>query len=88
MTDLCSHCWPLAADFLLIAIPNVKLTVNGNQRDLADGATVTALLEALDLGGKFVAVEVNKELVPKARHEEHVLADGDRVEVVTLVGGG
>ena len=66
----------------------MKLTVNGNPRELADGATVVALLEELDLAGKFVAVEVNKELVPKAQHEGHILADGDRVEIVTLVGGG
>lgn len=66
----------------------MKLIVNGNPRDLADAATVAALLEELDLAGKFVAVEVNKELVPKAQHASHVLADGDRVEVVTLVGGG
>lgn len=66
----------------------VKLTVNGDQRDLADGATVIALLEELELAGKFVAVEVNRELVPKARHAERVLAEGDRVEIVTLVGGG
>ena len=66
----------------------VKLTVNGDPRDLADGATVAFLLEELELADKFVAVEVNRELVPKARHADHVLAAGDRVEVVTLVGGG
>jgi sulfur carrier protein len=66
----------------------VKLTVNGEQRELADGSTVSVLLEQLDLAGKFVAVEVNLQLVPKAQHTEHVLSDGDRVEIVTLVGGG
>ncbi len=66
----------------------MKLTVNGNLLDLTDGLTVSALLEGLDLAGKFVAVEVNLELVPKARHACHVLSDGDRVEIVTLVGGG
>ncbi len=66
----------------------MKLTVNGNPRDLASGLTVAALLEHLDLAGKFVAVEVNLELIPKARHAERILADGDRVEIVTLVGGG
>jgi len=43
----------------------VKLTVNGNPRDVADSPTVAALLEQLDLAGKFVAVEVNLELIPK-----------------------
>ncbi len=71
-----------------MAISTVKLIVNGNPHELAHGSTVVDLLEALDLAGKFVAVEVNLELVPKAQHAERVLADGDRVEIVTLVGGG
>jgi sulfur carrier protein len=66
----------------------VKLTVNGNMQILMDGSTVVALLRQLDLADKFVAVEVNRELVPKARHGEHILTEGDRVEIVTLVGGG
>lgn len=64
------------------------LTVNGNRRELADGETVAELLAALNLAGKLVAVEVNLQVVPRARHGEHRLADGDRVEIVTLVGGG
>lgn len=66
----------------------MKLTVNGEERELPDGATVTALVGELGLGGARVAVEVNGELVPRSRHPEHVLADGDRVEVVTAIGGG
>jgi sulfur carrier protein len=66
----------------------MKLTVNGEPRDGIAGLTVSALLEELDLAGKFVAVEVNRELVPKSRHPDLVLADGDCVEIVTLVGGG
>lgn len=66
----------------------MKLTVNGNMQILMDGSTVVALLRQLDLADKFVAVEVNRELVPKARHGEHILTEGDRVEIVTLVGGG
>lgn len=64
------------------------LNVNGNPRELADGASVAELLAALNLAGKFVAVEVNLQVVSRARHDEHRLADGDRVEIVTLVGGG
>ena len=67
---------------------SVNLIVNGQPRPAADGATVAALLSELGLAGKPVAVEVNLELVPAARHREHRLADGDRLEIVTLVGGG
>lgn len=66
----------------------MKLIVNGQERSTADGATVAALLAELGLAGKPVAVEVNLELVPVARHAEHRLADGDQLEIVTLVGGG
>lgn len=66
----------------------MKLTVNGDPHHLAEGSTVATLLEELDLAGKFVAVEVNRQLVPKAQHADRFLSDGDRVEIVTLVGGG
>lgn len=66
----------------------VELIVNGEGRQVPEGTTVAQLLEQLGLGGKFVAVEVNLEVVPRARHAEHRLADGDRLEIVTLVGGG
>ena len=56
------------------------------QRGQSAGAI--ALLEQLGLTGKPVAVEVNLQLVPRQRHAEHVLADNDRLEIVTLVGGG
>ncbi len=66
----------------------MEITVNGQSHRLAEAVTVAGLLESLNLGGRYVAVEVNRELVPKGQHAEHLLADGDRVEVVTLVGGG
>lgn len=66
----------------------MQLTVNGECREAAEGTTVAALLEELRLGAKPVAVEVNLELVPRQHHAQHRLAEGDRLEIVTLVGGG
>lgn len=66
----------------------MQITVNGEPRETVDGATVSQLLDELQLSGKPVAVEVNLELVPKPRHAEHRLSEGDRLEIVTLVGGG
>ena len=66
----------------------MEVTVNDRRRSLDDGATVAQLLAALDLTDKHVAVEVNLELVPRQEHAACALADGDRVEIVTLVGGG
>ena len=66
----------------------MKLTVNGRDTDLDGPCTVADLLVRFDLAGAPCAVEVNGELVPKARHAEHRVADGDAIEIVTLVGGG
>ena len=66
----------------------MQLTINGQGRQIADSTTVAELLDELKLGGKPVAVEVNLELVPRQRHAEHRLSEGDRLEIVTLVGGG
>ncbi|MCC6125880.1 MAG: sulfur carrier protein ThiS [Pirellulales bacterium] len=66
----------------------MQIELNGENREAPEGITVADLLEVLKLAGKPVAVEVNRELVIKARHAEHHLAPGDRVEVVSLVGGG
>jgi thiamine biosynthesis protein ThiS len=70
----------------------MTLTVNGQRTDCPPDATgsltVVTLLTQLKLIGQPCAVEVNKALVPKRRHEAHELRDGDTVEIVTLVGGG
>ncbi len=65
------------------------ITLNGNNHELpGDSTTVARLLEQLELADAPAAVEVNKQVVPKAQHGEHVLQAGDVVEIVTLVGGG
>jgi sulfur carrier protein len=64
------------------------IVVNGERRELPDGETVTALLGRLGLDRAPCAVEVNRRVVPKAQQPDRHLADGDAVEVVTLVGGG
>lgn len=66
----------------------MQITVNDENRDIAAGSTISDLLNELGLRPKFVAVERNLELVPRARHAECELAENDRLEVVTLVGGG
>jgi sulfur carrier protein len=70
----------------------MKIVFNGEDCELtgspADPLTVAELLKRHDIDPRQVAVEVNLELAPRTRHNEWVLGDGDRVEVVTLVGGG
>lgn len=65
-----------------------RVVYNGEPREVPRGTTVAELLAELRLDPRRVAVEVNLQLVPRRQHPEHQLAEGDRVEVVTLVGGG
>lgn len=66
----------------------LSVTVNGERRELSRPATLADLLQQLKIPLRGLAVEVNLQVVPRARHAEHLLADGDRLEIVSLVGGG
>lgn len=63
-------------------------TMNGKPRQVPAGTTVASLIEQLQLPWRTVAVERNRILVPRAQQAECVLANGDELEIVTLVGGG
>lgn len=65
----------------------MRITVNGEARELPEGATVAELVAALGISGP-VAVERNRDVVPRAEHATTRLADGDQLEVVHFVGGG
>ncbi len=66
----------------------MTLTVNGKPQEVADGSTVADLLRGLGLPPERVAVERNREIVPRATFGQAQLAAGDRLEIVTFVGGG
>lgn len=66
----------------------MKVQVNGESRELAEGTSVSELLAVLGVTQPHVAVELNLEVVPRAQHVATALKEGDRLEVVTLVGGG
>lgn len=66
----------------------IAITVNDEPRSFPDSFTVADLIRELGKDAKALAVEVNREVVPRAEHAARVLADGDAVEIVTLVGGG
>jgi len=66
----------------------VHITVNGDDRAIVSGSTVAALLQELQLDPRFLAVERNRQLVPRAQHAATVLEANDEIEIVTLVGGG
>jgi len=66
----------------------VRIELNGKPREVAPGTTLAELVQSLGLSSERVAVERNQRLVPRAEHERTELGAGDRIELVTLVGGG
>lgn len=66
----------------------IEIHVNGTPRSVPDGITVSELISELGYADRRVAVECNRTVVPRAEHATTKLAAGDRVEVVTFVGGG
>ena len=66
----------------------MEILLNGRPHPLAPDTTIAALVSGLGYAGKRIAVECNAEIVPRSRHADTPLADGDRVEIVVAVGGG
>ncbi len=66
----------------------MDVVINGETRSVPDGLNVAGLLEHLQLGGRRVAVEVNRAIVRRDAYTEHPLAPGDEIEIVHFVGGG
>lgn len=66
----------------------VEIQVNGERREVAASMTVAELIAQMQLPTRFLAVERNREVVPREQHASCVLQPGDQLEIVTLVGGG
>ena len=66
----------------------MQIIINDESKQVESGTTVAQLLSQLSMQPRLVAVERNRELVPRAEHSQCVLEPGDRLEIVTLVGGG
>lgn len=67
---------------------SLHLVVNGEPRELAQASSVAAMVEALGLDVRKVAVERNLEIVPRSLYLATALCDGDRIEIVHFIGGG
>ncbi len=66
----------------------MRITVNGEEREVPKCTSAAALVHLLGLAGQRVAVEVNLEIVPRSTYDAHLLQQGDRVEIVRAIGGG
>ena len=66
----------------------MRLTINGEERELTASPTIAAMLSELGLDRRKLAVERNLEIVPRSLFAATQLAEGDRIEIVAFVGGG
>ncbi len=67
---------------------DVELTVNGKKRTAADGATITTLLEELQINPLRVAVQLNQQILKRELYERTPLREGDMLEIITFMAGG
>ena len=65
----------------------MQISINGDPRETSEG-TVLQLLDSLGLNPARIAVELNREILPKADYASRMVADGDKIEIVHFVGGG
>ena len=66
----------------------MRVTLNGEQQELAEGITISDLITQLELGKRRLAVEVNRDIVARESFAERTLREGDVVEIVHFIGGG
>jgi len=66
----------------------VQIHLNGEPREVHADTTIVALLDQTGFGERRVAIEINREIVPRSAHAQRVLREGDRVEIVHALGGG
>jgi thiamine biosynthesis protein ThiS len=66
----------------------MRLHINGDEKQLADGLSLADLITQLGMKPDRLAVELNREIVARAQWTETLLHDGDKLEIVHFVGGG
>jgi thiamine biosynthesis protein ThiS len=66
----------------------MKVTINGESREIPEGLTVTALLEHIGMANNRVAIERNRNILPRARWQDTAVEPDDSFEIVHFVGGG
>lgn len=67
---------------------DMELVINGKTEQLPDGLNAARLIEHLGLQNERLAMEVNREIVPRSRFDSHYFSPGDEIEIVRAIGGG
>ncbi len=66
----------------------MQITVNGENKEYSTGISLSELLKSIDIDERYVAVELNRKIVPRTQFIEKLLMENDILEIVTFVGGG
>mgnify|MGYP001291316424 FL=1 len=66
----------------------MNILLNNKPVKIFDGSTIEKLLEQKNIQEKYFAVEINRKIIPKSKHGSHVIRDGDKIEIITAIGGG
>jgi sulfur carrier protein len=66
----------------------MKITLNGSSREVPDNLSASELILSLGLANRRLALEINREIVPRSTFESHIIQPDDRVEIVQAIGGG
>ena len=66
----------------------MQINVNGESIAVAENSNVTELIDQLNLSGSRIAIELNREILPRSSYETRMLQDGDTIEIVQAIGGG
>ena len=66
----------------------MHITINGSQENYPTDTAISQLLDTLNLRDKRIALEINREIIPRSEYDTHILSDGDIVEIIHAIGGG
>ena len=66
----------------------IAVHINGAIKEIQPGTTISALTNDLDVAHKKIALEINEEIIPRSQFDSRILQNGDKIEIVTAVGGG
>jgi len=66
----------------------MQVTINGEPREVKEGLSLADLLIQLEIKTHGTAVEINREIVPRTNHAQRLIAEGDTIEIIRMVGGG
>ena len=66
----------------------MNIILNNESDEVHDGITIKELLDDKKIHTKYIAVEINQKIIPKSKYDQHELKEGDKIEIITAIGGG